>query len=384
MDLKPGRSKSKDHVRPLRRLSVAKKDDQKGNAKLQKGPSITSFFKNTPPSKLACPLCGTFVPRFKINEHIDSQCRDFFEENDIQAAAARDNKQGKTSWPFSNNAPQSSNEEKNASMPENEQDAKTSPYFNKCGMTRQESPKECSSAGEVKIVSLGRLSSKLSKKVLLFSEDSKVHSTQMSIKEETILSEPSSSQKENFDENASVKSEHLEVNSTLASQVPTQNLSRVEKIEQATPKVKSLGPNASQTAETTASLRLMKRKKEESPGACVAPNMQKKTRYSGKRTAKSRSADPLPEVEVSKSKCKDVERNHIMTPDRGSDLPRDDSASSVEHGPPRRPYYLQNFLTVLGTVLENKDDRVLFSEEELSSIQRFKQLSGREYTSEPN
>ncbi|XP_060779953.1 fanconi-associated nuclease 1 isoform X2 [Neoarius graeffei] len=375
MDLKPGRSKSKAHVRPLRRLSVAKKDDQKGNAKLQKGPSITSFFKNTPPSKLACPLCGKFVPRFKINEHMDSQCRDFLEANDVQAAAAQDNEQGKISWPFSNNAPQSPNKEKNASVPENDQETKTSPYFNKCGIMRQESPKTSSNAREVKIVSLGRLSSKLSKKVLFVSEDSEVHSTQMSIKEEPISSEPSSSQKENFDENVNVKSEHQETNSTLTTRAPTENLPRVEKVEQATPKVKSLGPDVSQTTEATASLRLMKRKKEESPGAGVTPNMQKKTRYSGKRTAKSGSTDPLPEVEVSKSKSKDVERDQIMAPDGGSDLPQDDGTSSVEHGSPRRPYYLQNFLTVLETVLENKDDRVLFSDEELSSIQRFKQLS---------
>ncbi|XP_053479163.1 fanconi-associated nuclease 1 [Ictalurus furcatus] len=375
MSPKIGRSKSKDQARPLRRLSVANKDDKKGNAKLQKGPSITSFFKNTPPSKLACPLCGKFVPRFKINEHLDSQCQDFLEENDIQAAAACDNEQAKTSWPFSNNAPQSPDEEKNASIHDNNQGAKTSPYFKKSGTTRQESPKKCSHAGEVKIVSLGRLSSKLSKKVLFFSEDSKIHSTQVPIKEEPILSEPSSSQKENFDENVCVKSEHLVMNSTLTSQVPTENLHCVEKIEQATPKENSLGPEVSQTAETTASLRLIKRKKEESPGACIAPNMQKKTRYSLKRTAKSGSANPLPEVELGNSKCKDVERNQIMALDRGSDHPQDGSTSSVEHSSPRLPYYLQNFLTILGTVLENKDDRVLFSEEELSSIQRFKQLS---------
>ncbi|XP_026783354.3 fanconi-associated nuclease 1 [Pangasianodon hypophthalmus] len=374
MGPKPGRSKSKDHARPLRRLSIAKKDEQKGSAKQPKGPSITSFFRNTPPSKLACSLCGKFIPRFKINEHIDSQCRDFLEENDVQAAAVHGSEQAKTYWPFSNNTPQSP-DEKNASMHENNQDAETSPYFKKSGMTRQESPKKSFHAREGKIVSLGRLSSKLSKKVLVFSENSKVHSTQVSIKEEPILSEPSSSQKENFDENVSVKSEHLVMNSALTSQVPTENLPDVEEIEQATPKVKSLGPDASQTAETTASLRLMKRKKEESPGACVAPDMQKKTRYLGKRTAKSGSADPLPEIEVSKSKCKDVERNQIMAPDRGSDLPQDASASFVEQSSPRRPYYLQNFLTVLGTVLENKDDRMLFSEEELSSIQRFKQLS---------
>lgn len=375
MGPKPGGSKSKDHARPLRRLSVARKKDQKSNAKQQKGPSITSFFKNTPPSKLACPLCGRFVPRLKINEHIDSQCQDFLEENGLQATAACDSEQAKTSWPFSNNTPRSPEKEKNASVHE---DATTSPYFKKSDRTRQESPKKSSHAGDVKIISLGRLSSKLSKKVLFFSEDSKVHSTQVSIEEEPVLSEPSSSQKENF-ENVSVKSEHLVTNST--SHVPTENLPPFDKIEQTTPKVESVGPNASQSSKYTALSRLKKRKKEVSPGACIAPNMQKKTRYVGGQNDKPGSTDQLHEDEVVKSNLKDVERNQIIIQDRGSDLPQDASASSVEHSSPRRPYYLQNFLTVLGTVLENKDDRVLFSEEELSSIQRFKQMSGRDYTS---
>ncbi|KAK3548646.1 hypothetical protein QTP70_015930 [Hemibagrus guttatus] len=375
MGPKPGRSQSKAHARPLRRLSLAKKDDQKGNAKLQKGSSITSFFKNTPPSKLACPLCGKFIPRFKINEHIDSQCQDFLEENDTQATAASDNEQAKTSRPFSDNTPHSADEEKNASMHENNQNTKTSPYFKKNGMTRQESPKKSSVRVGDKIVSLGRLSAKLSKKVLFSSEDSKIPGPQISIKEEPTLSEPSSSQKENFDENVSVKSEHQVMNSALTAQVPSEKLPHAEEIKQSTTKVDSLGSDDSQSADTAASVRLMKRKKEETLSAHVAPKMQKKTRFSGKRSAKSASSDPLPEDEVNKSKCMDAERNQFMAPDKGSDLHQDASASSVEQGSLRRPYYLQNFLTVLGTVLENKDDGALFSEEELSSIQRFRQLS---------
>ncbi|XP_046721036.1 fanconi-associated nuclease 1 isoform X2 [Silurus meridionalis] len=359
---------SKNHARPLRRLSVAKKDQQKSNAKLQKGPSITSFFKNTPPSKLACPLCGKFVPRFKINEHIDSQCRDFLEENDIQARAASHTNQAKTSWPFSNNAPQSHDDGKNASLQKNDQDAKTSPYFKKSGMTLQESPKKNYHTGEVTTVSLGRLSSKLSKKVLFPLEDSKVHSTQSSL-----LSEPSSSQKENYDENEIDTSEPPVMNSTLTSEVPADNLPRIKTVKEATLKGEPLGSDVSQSANTTASLRLMKRKKEETPGGGVVSNTQKKTRYSGKRTAKSTSTDPLPEVEVSKSKLKD--REQTLPQDSSSYIQQDASASFMEPGSPRWPYYLQNFLTVLRTVLENKDDRMLFSEKELLSIQKFKQLS---------
>lgn len=376
---KPDGRKSKNRAR----LSVARKDDRKGNVKLQNGPSITSFFKNTPPSKLACPLCGRFIPRFKINEHIDSQCRDFLGENNVQADAARDGERAKTSWAFSNDARQSPGEKKNAGTHGNNQEAKTSPYFKKSGTTRQESPEKSSNAEEGKTVSPGRLSSKLSRKVLFSSQDSKVHSTQVSVKEEPTLSEPSSSQKENF-ENVSVNAEHLVMNSTSTSQVRAENLPHFKKIEPATPKVEALGPGDSQSAKCPASLRLNKRKKEKSPGAGVAPDMPKKTRHLEERTSKSGSTDHLPKDGLHKSECKDVEWSQVTAPDRGSDLAQDASISSVKHGSPKRLYYLQNFLTVLGTVLENKDDRVLFSEEELFSIQRFKQLSGKEHTSEHN
>ena len=42
----------------------------------------------------------------------------------------------------------------------------------------------------------------------------------------------------------------------------------------------------------------------------------------------------------------------------------------------RLPYYLRNFRTVLKAVLENEDDRKLFNQEDLSSIQAFEKLSG--------
>lgn len=366
---KSDKGKSKDHGKPLRRLSAAKKSAQKSNAKLPKGSTITSFFKNIPPSKLACPLCGHFIPRFKINDHIDSQCRDFLEEKDIQAGAVGDGEQEKPSWPFAKNASPSPGQEKHADTHEDNQEEKTSPYFKKSGTTRQESPKNISHAREGRIISLGRLSSKLSKKVLFASEDTEVHSTKVSVQEEPIVSEPSGSQKENFDENISVKSEEVQKNSTITSQVPPENST-----QQTKPKAGSAG--ASRSAEHTASLRLKKRTKEESPGAAT----QKKTRFLGKRSAKTVGPKQLSEDDVGTSELKDVERSQITAKDGGRDLPQDASAMTVEQSSPRRPYYLQNFLTVLETVLQDKDDRVLFSEEELSSIQRFKQLSGREYT----
>lgn len=42
---------------------------------------------------------------------------------------------------------------------------------------------------------------------------------------------------------------------------------------------------------------------------------------------------------------------------------------------PRQPYYLRNFVLVLQAVLENEDDRMLFSDEDFKSIEAFQQLS---------
>ncbi|XP_010881996.2 fanconi-associated nuclease 1 [Esox lucius] len=75
----------------LKSLSITKR---KGSGVVVKGmkkgtiassgtASIASFFTNSPPPKLACPLCGQLVPRFRINQHIDSQCQIFHRENDI-------------------------------------------------------------------------------------------------------------------------------------------------------------------------------------------------------------------------------------------------------------------------------------------------------------
>ncbi|KAG5839385.1 hypothetical protein ANANG_G00204430 [Anguilla anguilla] len=58
-----------------RTLSLTKRG---GDGRANNGTnSIAAFFNNAPPAKLACPLCGEMVPRFKINEHIDSQCQKF-------------------------------------------------------------------------------------------------------------------------------------------------------------------------------------------------------------------------------------------------------------------------------------------------------------------
>ncbi|XP_062860610.1 fanconi-associated nuclease 1 [Trichomycterus rosablanca] len=370
MDSRPGESQTKDRTKLPRRLSMAKKDcalQKKAIAKensnnKHKSMSITSFFKNTPPSKLACPLCGRFVPRFKINEHIDSRCKDFSEESGVGA-------QDKTSPSLSNNGLRNPDvEEKPTNMHAKTEESKTSPYFENNGMAWQESPKRNCQAKEVRTVSLDRLSSKLSKKVLVFSEDSKNNETQVPVFHEPDFTEASSSQKENFD--------------------ATTNPPHAEKYEAPVPTLESPGTEASQPLKTAASSRIMKRKTD----TRAAPNLQKKIRHAENksknkafpifsqihRSHASASTNDIGEdglPDVRKSKDENVEEKKTRKPQESDDLQKDASATSAEPALARQPYYLQNFLTVLEAVLENEDDRVLFNSDDLSHIHSFKQLS---------
>uniref|UniRef100_A0A4W4HJA2 Fanconi-associated nuclease n=1 Tax=Electrophorus electricus TaxID=8005 RepID=A0A4W4HJA2_ELEEL len=364
MDSGAGRNRSK--AWPLRRLSLAKKDGQRGSSKeknkKQIGVSITSFFKNTPPAKLACPLCAKLVPRFKINEHIDSRCQDFAGENDSEASADDHNQQEKACAPLPKTSPRVLDEEKDSNVDGVNQDSKTSPYFKKNCLEKQGSPKTNEQAKMVKTVSLGSLSSKLSKRVLRFSETANVDSIEASDD-----SEPSSSQKENWNENMSVQAEPLVMSSAEASV----NLPQVEKpVKCATviPAVESLESEAVQPVKSAASFRLVKRKKEESPDACATPVLGKKS-----RNAASGENNPFPIF--SRSQTSPVTKNQIVAPGRSQAPPHKANNSPVEQFSLKQPYYLKNFLTVLGAVLENEDDRMLFNEEDLSSIHRFKQLS---------
>ncbi|XP_066541617.1 core-binding factor subunit beta isoform X1 [Hoplias malabaricus] len=383
MNSRAGKSQSKDCARPLKRLSLAKKDDQRGRArestsKKQKVLSIASLFKNTPPSKLACPLCGKFIPRFKINEHIDSQCRDFLGENDTESSGSN-SKEGKTSCPLPNSVPRSPDQKEEAKVDGKDQDAKTSPYFKKSFSAKQESPKANCQDKVVKTVGLGSLSSKLSRRVLKFSK-----SPEDAADKEPNCSEPSSSQKENCDDNMSMKSVQAfpsEDTSLNRPQVDT-----TDGCEVAASEVESLTTEASQPAKTAATFKLMKRKKEGSPDTHLNSNLKKKSKHAGNisencafpevRQSHTLQMDaPSSEFEVSKSKLQDADECQSTAPAQSRDPPQEPGEVSVEQGLRRRPYYLQNFLTILEAVLENKDDLVLFSEEDLSAVHGFRQLS---------
>ncbi|CAM4625230.1 fanconi-associated nuclease 1 isoform X1 [Caretta caretta] len=78
---------SPENKRPRRSLSLSKNKEKnenkkKNEAEVKGAPpipstssSILSFFNNTPPAKVTCPMCGQMVPRYGINKHIDEMCQ---------------------------------------------------------------------------------------------------------------------------------------------------------------------------------------------------------------------------------------------------------------------------------------------------------------------
>lgn len=171
---------SPEEKRPRRSLSLnknRKKNANKNNYTENNGvpavpssSSILSFFSSTPPTKLTCPICGLMVPRYEINKHIDEMCPknqgdngETLVDSPCSSSASDSNSSPyfakNTSTPEKKTSPCESNSlEMKVSV-----EQKTSPYFKKS------SDSACSVHNEarvqtVKIISLGNLSSKLSRR----------------------------------------------------------------------------------------------------------------------------------------------------------------------------------------------------------------------------
>ncbi|XP_019359894.1 PREDICTED: fanconi-associated nuclease 1 isoform X2 [Gavialis gangeticus] len=171
---------SPEEKRPRRSLSLSKnrkKNANKNNYTENKGvpavpssSSILSFFSNTPPTKFTCPICGLVVSRYEINKHIDEMCPknqgnngETLVDSPCSSSASDTNSSPyfakNTSTPEQKTSPCESN---SLEMKETVEQ-KTSPYFKKS------SDSACNVHNEarvqtVKMISLGKLSSKLSRR----------------------------------------------------------------------------------------------------------------------------------------------------------------------------------------------------------------------------
>lgn len=381
---------NKDKLKRTLSLSKSKKRSSiKDGASASSTPTttpITSFFSSRPPSKLACPLCGQFVPRFKINEHIDLQCQNFERSEDVSTSASY-NLSPRENIPSS----------PKPSQKKDEDDVKeqTSPYFRKNGLTK--TSQETTNKSVVRVLDLGSLSAKLSRKRQKIPEATqKVDTHPLEHQEKELYSETlNSSQKENL-----LQGNEDTKDCVTVTTIPSAEASAAPEIHSGLETGHNLHHNASGSEEKLVTPNqnsfstLVKRKVTFSS---KMTGFRKKAKYDRVVSKTEETTCPESPTDTAKQKQpKTKDPSSITTcnlplcsvSDIDAEKVSDDSlqASGVESNPAeqdvkvsqptRLPYYLQNFCSVLKAVLENEDDRALFDQHDLSHIQAFEKLSG--------
>lgn len=342
---------------------------------------ITSFFSSQPPAKLACPLCGQLVPRFKINEHIDVECQNF-ERSDSSAPSASNGVELSPTRSPLKSPTSGSNQEKG--------ETKTSPYFKKSGS--HQAPREVCNKNVVRTIDLGSLSAKLSRKSGTASPErtqtgGKPAQTGKEINSEMI----SSSQKENQlieeleDKKDCSRVADLMINSTNLPNAAV-NVSGPEAKHRLDPKVES--DQMEITPEVNpSSLKLSKRKKEAPTGRRLSLSKRAKHEKEEGRARLTEETSSRERVEADADQMKPEVPSRPAATSSGENAADNKSASLAEAGAgdqvangaqlPRLPYYLRNFRTVLQAVMENEDDRRLFDQHDMSHVHAFERLSGK-------
>ncbi|KFP82496.1 Fanconi-associated nuclease 1, partial [Apaloderma vittatum] len=390
--------------------------------------SIISFFNNAPPAKITCPMCGQMVPRYGINEHMDETCQrnrgeigvtdstlNSLRNENPPAANVNDN----SSPYFSKKLFNLETSPSKGSLLKTEGSApqRFSPYFsnNSSVWSANKEPQ----AQTVKIVSLGSLSSKLSRrrtrggKQIVYQEiDSSppaVHNVCKSAPALDVDDEVGaghSSQKENQfaqrecqEQNFSEKEPKVEeeikscnardlVDVTQVS-LPADNTSgkrfplgtRSTKTESRSEDA-VLSPNKFEThltmytsAELTGSLEV-----KTQPHAQVILSSEPDLNCSTEDYSSKGDVQVLP-VEVHDDFEDEINHTLLETVEKVEfqysvvDILDKINQVSSAPGSPGHPYYLQNFLVVLRAVLENEDDVRLFDTQDMNIIAKFCKLS---------
>ncbi|XP_072725247.1 fanconi-associated nuclease 1 isoform X2 [Ciconia boyciana] len=419
-------------------LSLSKNKKKKGTKKLEgrgtpsipsASSSIISFFNNVPPAKITCPMCGQMVPRYEINEHMDETCRRNHGEIGVIDSTLNS---------FRNGSPPAANVNNNSSS-----------YFSKKLLNLETSPSEssllktegsavqqispyfsnnssvCSVNNEpraqtVKIVSLGSLSSKLSRrrciqggKQIIYKEidpsppavhnmcksaaaqddDDEIYAGHSSQKENQLA------QRERQEQNFSKKEPEFqeEINKCSGEDLvdivqvslPADNINgkrlpigrRSTKTECRSEGV-IISPDKFKThlaiytsAELTNSLEV-----KTQPHTQVIPSSKTEVNCDTQNCFSEGDVQVLP-VEVHEDFKGEINLTLSETVEKvefqnsiGDILDKVIAVSSVPSSP-GHPYYLQNFLLVLRAVLENKDDVRLFDEQDMNIITKFCKLS---------
>ncbi|XP_043349765.1 fanconi-associated nuclease 1 isoform X2 [Dermochelys coriacea] len=441
---------SPENKRPRRSLSLSK--NKKKNEAEVKGAtpipsassSILSFFNNTPPAKVTCPMCGQMVPRYGINKHIDEMCQKNHEDGEMilvdtgldcflnqgQSCIALNT----SSSPYF--AKEASTSEKNESIFESSllkirggAGQQTSPYFKKNNAPMYDVQNE-PRVQMVKSISLGNLSSKLSRRRRIQSrqliEENKKNSSTPAVHSvcdnaaewgdgETCAGD--GSQKENHFVLVGFQKQLVPKDSLtkeLASQGETRECDKETLVGSAHGFVSSVRIVARELVSAEGNT------EKHSCSEGMVPNLGKHTTHPAsynkvERSDGSEAKTQFSVKDITPSRAQVAYESHTencLVTDNTGTLPMEvhedlrnemiyhtfsepmqevdfqntagdildkisgalgSATDSFGH-----PYYLQNFLMVLQMVLENHDDRRLFDEQDTSTIAKFYQLSESE------
>uniref|UniRef100_G1Q1Q0 Fanconi-associated nuclease n=1 Tax=Myotis lucifugus TaxID=59463 RepID=G1Q1Q0_MYOLU len=372
--------------RPRRSLSSSR-------AKKNASKSIVLCFNNTPPAKLACPVCSQMVPRYDLNRHLDDMC-------------------ASPVAPGEGVTPEKSPPSKTDLTPEQSDSAtrgaqkRTSPYFQGTDGGVCHSQDTELRSRQVQVVPLGSLSSKLSRRYLQARRATeKNEASAAAVRVVASCAEAkdedrgleSSSQKENlFSCDSLPEQDPVEGPSLMAAAKPEPPQDRGRStLAPASPDNAVLSPQRT-PGNKPLSASEDSRAEQESVGQADGAGVGTREADVGEETEVPRASESETRLSweaPSQSSTHDASEwgNFHKLPLEGDSGLKDETAPGVPSGlgpscgvpgemgpaPPGHPYYLRSFLVVLGAVFENEDDRMLFDEQERGIVTKFHQLSER-------
>ncbi|KFR02136.1 Fanconi-associated nuclease 1, partial [Nipponia nippon] len=361
-----------------------------------------SFFNNVPPAKITCPMCGQMVPRYGINEHMDETCQRNHGEIGIIDSAFNS---------FRNDTPPAGNVNNNSS-----------PYFSKNLLNLETSPPKSSllktegsaaqqispyfsnnssvcsvnnepQAQTIKMISLGSLSSKLSRrriqgrKQIVYKEvessppavhnmcksaaaqddDEEIYLGHGSQKENQLAwrehQEQSFSKKEPEFQEETKKCDGDDLVDIVPVSLPADNINA---------KRLPFGTRSTKTESRSEGVILSPDKFETHLAICTSTDLTNSLEV---KTQAHTQFVPSSKREVNCGTQNCLSKGDVQV------LPvevHEDFKDEINHTfSPGHPYYLQNFLVVLRAVLENEDDVRLFDEQDMNIITKFCKLSVR-------
>ncbi|NXU48968.1 FAN1 nuclease, partial [Turnix velox] len=384
--------------------------------------SIISFLSNVPPAKIACPMCGQMVPRYRINEHMDERCCRIHGEIGLVGSTLNSaaNVNNNSSLYFSNKPLNLQTSPSKSSLLKTEASVspQLSPYFssNSSACSVKNEPR----TQTVKVVSLGSLSSKLSRicdsqggKNIVYKEiDSSSPAVQSTCKtdvardddgEETSVGPTSQKEnqltpREHQEQNFSQEEPEFQEETNKRTgedlvdvfQVPLPDDSiNIEGLPVATKSIKPesrsggeiLRPDKFETSLAIHTSELTKKLEVRTqPQTQVIPSSETEVDCETPHCISKADVQVLPEEvhedfedEINHALLETMEMVEFQN-STGDILDRINEVSSVLSSP-GHPYYLQNFLVVLREVLENEDDVRLFDEQDINVITKFVNLS---------